>query len=102
MYTLEPRLKLSPRWFAAARLEAGRFLEEHGYPGWWKGWKRSIHALEAGAGFRVDSQMILKASWRVARSGEFYDEPPRTDTVVAVQLSYAFDVNGWLRPGSGR
>jgi hypothetical protein len=60
MYTLEPRLTLSPRWFAAARLEAGRFLEVHGYPGWWKGWKRSIHALEAGAGFRVD--LALHAS----------------------------------------
>jgi len=96
VYALEPKFTISPRWFAAARLEAARLGNAVPYGMYWGVHTQVVKDAEAGFGFRVDPRLLVKASWRVAHAGVYRDDRPRTDSVVALQLSYSFDVNDWV------
>jgi hypothetical protein len=96
VYVIEPKVTLSPRWFAAMRLETARLAQAIPYGMYWAGGTQTVKDLEAGFGFRVDPRLLVKASWRVAHSEEYHIYPRSTDSLVAVQLSYSFDVNDWV------
>jgi hypothetical protein len=96
---LEPRYAWSPRWFTALRLERGHLLEVDPVAGsaWTAGTER-IYDLEAGAGFRIGPQFIVKASYRTDLADG--DPAPAVGAghALAIQISYGFDADAWRRP----
>ena len=98
-YYVEPKFTFSPRWFAALRYE----LNDYPYiqplsPGIWRTNVTKLSDIEAGIGFRINPDAILKVSYRVDQ----WDVAPSLKAffpeghAIAAQLSYTFDVVSWF------
>jgi len=98
-YYIEPKYTWSPRWFTALRLERSHLpyvWPETTIP-WWISVKK-VYDAEVGVGFRVDPNLLLKASYRYASErttvGSYYNA--QDNGAFAFQVSYSFDVNRWI------
>jgi hypothetical protein len=97
IWYVEPKYTFSPRWYAAMRYERGDLPS----PVWifnttWSAQQERIHDLETAIGFRILPGLLAKASYRT----EFGSSDPAAldqGRVVAVQLSYSFDVKSWFQ-----
>jgi len=95
VWYVEPKVTFSPRWYGALRWERG----EAPFPHWiwatrWAPGQMRINDVEAGAGFRITPDFLVKASYR-AEMGK--DSAAPEGRAVAVQFSYRFDVNAWIQ-----
>jgi len=96
IWYVEPKYTFSPRWYAAMRYERGDLPE----PTWiwaqtWAAEQEGIHDLETGVGFRALPGLLVKGSFRT----DFGSGNPtlyQDGRVVALQLSYSFDVKSWF------
>ena len=96
---VELKHTLSPRIFAAAR------LEYNGYafilpiaPGNWLAQRTTFYDGELGVGFRFDRSTLVKLSYR---RDDWQVEPPlsailRNGSAIAFQVSRGFDVTSWF------
>jgi len=95
---VEPKYTFTPRLFGALRYERN----EYGfvlplYQGAWIGTTATFASLEAGVGYRVLPELIVKASWR---RDHWYEDDRAffpDGSAFAIQVSYGFDVNSWFR-----
>src|SRR5262249_22458769 len=98
VWYLEPKYTFSPRWYGALRYERGDLPWAHWRFGTvWSAEQERFNDLETGVGFRIIPGLLLKGSYRT----EFGTSDPATfveGCVVALQLSYTFDVKSWLQP----
>jgi len=95
---LEPKYTFTPRLFAALRYERNEYAFVRPLsPGSWIGRPATYAALEAGVGYRFLPRLIVKASWRrdhwYEQDSAFFPD----GSVLAVQVSYGFDVSSWFR-----
>lgn len=95
---LEGRYTLTPRLFAALRLEQSRYpFMRPISPTLWIARPVNLYDAEAGMGFRISPTTLLKVSyrrewWPVEESiKQYYPE----GYAVAVQLSQKFDILSW-------
>ncbi len=109
VWYLEPKYTWTPRFFTALRIESVRrpYIEpeedeeEQGGAGKRIGWENEtlrFADVEAGAGYRLGPQMVLKVSYRIDRWRVNDDLRPsfRDGRALALQLSYGFDIVSWL------
>jgi hypothetical protein len=96
VWYLEPKYTFTPRWYGAMRWERGEQAEAVWRFGTsWSAGVERVRGLEAGLGFRVGPDLLLKASYRAERIEEVDGSVARGDA-VALQISYRFDVNSWV------
>ncbi len=99
-YYVEPKFTFTPRFFAAIRLERNdySFVRPLG-PGYWMASNADFTDVEIGAGYRFTRGLLLKAGFRSDLWNVGEERKPRFPDghSVALQLSYAFDVNSWVR-----
>jgi hypothetical protein len=93
----EPKYTFSPRWYAALRYERGELPQATWIWGTtWSAELERIHDLETAVGFRILPGLLVKGSYRA----EFGSSDPalyQEGRVVAMQLSYSFDVKSWFQ-----
>src|SRR5206468_6771138 len=93
VWYVEPKYTFTPRWYGAIRWERGASPQAIWLFGpFWEAGQESVRSLEAGAGFRIAPDLLLKGSYFAER----VVEPSGTESRgngVALQLSYRFDVN---------
>lgn len=97
VWYLEPKYTWSPRWFSALRLQ--RNEQTSVWLPWGGGWYVTDEGswdVEAGTGFRISPDAVIKVSYRVERSAEYPSNTPVVDHALALQLSTGFDVRSWL------
>jgi hypothetical protein len=96
VWYFEPKYTFSPRWYGAFRWERGESpLALWQFGSVWDAGAQSIRGLEAGVGFRLGPDLLLKTSFRSERLRNPGAEESR-GTALALQLSYRFDVNSWF------
>lgn len=94
---VEPKYTWSPRWYTALRLNKTRYADpEIDATGRAHPHVQRLRDAEAGVGFRIDHRTLVKASYRIARKGEYYGYGPVTDHALAVQVSHSFDAISWF------
>jgi hypothetical protein len=95
---VEPKYTFSPRIFAALRLEQNEYPWIRHFSFGWIAPEATLEDVEAGIGWRVTPDLLLKASYRKDRW--IVDEAVQEDFpegyAVAAQLSYTFDVVSWF------
>lgn len=99
---VEPRIVLTPRLFAALRLEYNDYARiVPTSETVWVAQSAALYDIEVGLGYRLAPGLILKASYR--RDSWQVPEARRRflpdGYAVAAQLSYTFDVADWFAPG---
>lgn len=97
-YFVEPKYTFTPRLFAALRYERNDYAFVLPlYPGGWLGTTAKFASCEVGVGYRILPDLIVKAAYR---QDHWYEQDHAffpDGRSVAVQISYAFDVNSWVR-----
>lgn len=96
---VEPKYTFSPRWFGALRYE----VNDYPYiqpisPGVWITTTAKLSDLEAGVGYRITHDVLLKVAyradrWDVAASQKAFFPDGRS---IAAQLSWTFDLLSWF------
>ena len=96
---VEPKFTFSPRWFGALRYE----VNDYPYiqpisPGVWIATAAKLSDIEAGVGYRITPDAILKLAyradrWDVAASQKAFFPDGYS---IAAQLSWTFDLLSWF------
>jgi hypothetical protein len=99
VWYIEPKYTWTPRLFTAVRIECARlpYIEVEDEDEWES---KTLHLadVEAGVGYRLAPQLVLKVSYRADRWRVDDEERPSHPDghALALQLSYGFDVRSWL------
>jgi hypothetical protein len=99
VFYLEPKYTFTPRFFAALRVEQNEYAYVAVFPGgFWLGTPVTFADAEVGVGWRLTPELLLKASYRRDRwdVDESLKDILPDGYAVAAQLSYTFDVRGWI------
>lgn len=96
---VEPKYTWTPRFFTALRIERNDYpYIEPISSSFWIASNALFYDVEAGIGWRFTPDLVVKASYR--RDRWKVDDSLRPmlpdGHAFAVQLSYAFNVNGWV------
>jgi len=97
---VEPRYAWTPRLFTALRVERSDYpLIAPVSELYWGAENAAFVDAEIGAGWRFAPDLVLKASYRVDRWSAGAAGPAAfpDGQALALQLSWGFDVNAWLR-----
>ena len=95
---VEPKYTFSPRFFGALRLEQNEYPWIRHFPFGWIAPEATLEDIEAGVGWRVTPDLLVKASYRKDRwiVPEGQEDMFPAGYAVAAQLSYTFDVVSWF------
>src|SRR5207249_10396778 len=99
---LEGRYTVAPRLFVAARSEVNHYpFIRPVTPPFWVSRRTDFSDWEAGAGFRMTTSTLIKASyrgdkWLVTSTNRAFVRPG--GRAIAVQLSQSFDAMDWVQP----
>jgi hypothetical protein len=97
----EGRMTLSPRWFAAGRVEHNAYPFIAAFGPVWTASVTTFNDVELGIGYRFSASLLAKVSWRAdrwQRTPSQYAFIGPGGRAFAVQVSQSFDVLDWFAP----